>query len=174
MLQRAAFYRRSARAPGEAAALAKLATEHDKMVARLKKELETLEKTQRKLAESERECQLLVEEKMVRDAEVILSSSGSPLRHIPHNPPSSDETNRLAADNELLKRRLADAEVKGESVATLGLEVQTLRNANRELNSELAAFDPSFFEEIEQLKFEHQTLAGENVQLKAELMQYQQ
>jgi centrosomal protein CEP290 len=167
-----------ARAPGEAAALAKLAAEHDKMVARLKKELDVVEKTKRKLAESERECQLLVEEKTLREAEHLRSSHHgatsphSPIRHTSHNPPSSDETNRLAAANDALKRRLAEAENQVESVAAVVEEVERLRTANRELNSELAAFDPSFFEEIEQLKFEHQTLVGENAQLKAELAQH--
>jgi len=157
--------------PGpDAKAMKKLAAEHDKTVGRLKKNMELFEKVKGKLAASERNCQLLEEEKTMMAVNSLRHSSSSPLRtkQMP-----SDQMHRVEADNDILKRRLAEVEIELEKHGKVQEEVAVLRQHNQELNSELAAFDPTFFEEIEDLKYQHGNLVEENAQLKATLARMQ-
>ena len=114
------------------------------------------------------------------------SGSSSPHRRQHHHQEPDERVHRVEADNDGLKRRLAEVETElemyraggggggGGGSAALQEEVTVLRQHNQELNSELAAFDPSFFEEIEDLKYQHGNLADENAQLKTTLARIQQ
>lgn len=71
--------------------------------------------------------------------------------------------NALRVENERLQTVIDDLQrhrAHPDELARLKDDVETLRVENRELHNELAAFDPQFFEEIEDLKFQHGVAVG--------------
>lgn len=85
----------------------------------------------------------------VANLEVVLSQRDSELRAL-----------RITLAEHEAALRDAEGAASQEALASLQEQLEDLEAENRDLKAELNAFDPKFFDEIEDLKHEHHMLSG--------------
>ena len=125
----------------------------DKTASSLKADRDLLQKTRTRLAELEHTCKLLEKERGALQSQLQNKEQSSVQDSA--NAKAAHEVARLNKEIEQLQSQSRPHEQE-----RMAKEIEILRRQNNEMNAELAAFDPQFFEEIEDMKFQNGNLVS--------------